>query len=362
MHPIRYTEDVETLVEDEAALIDEIITAMSVTQRRTFDVHRHAIRDAHAKSHGFLKGTLIVRDRLAPELAQGIFARPAAQYPIVIRLSSAQGDLHSDQVPAARGFAMKVIGVAGERLLSGDPGHNQDFLMVNIPTLSFGTVLEYKKMLGLLEKNAAAPEFFQRALAGAAHGVAGAVEAVGVEPGATLRGLGRDNDNLLGETFHSMAAIRFGDHIAKVSVAPLSDNIRALTGASIEDMDESRIRDVVVEHFRREGAQYEMRAQLCTDLVEMPVEDAAVLWKPELSPHSPVATIHIPRQEAFSPARRVYGDDILSFNPWHGIAEHRPLGSIMRIRIQAYERSTAFRHAMNMQPRIEPGNIDEVPD
>jgi hypothetical protein len=73
-------------------------------------------------------------------------------------------------------------------------------------------------------------------------------------------------------------------------------------------IDESRMRDVVVEHFQTQGAQYELRAQLCTDLAEMPVEDASVLWKSEVSPHRPVATIDIPAQDAFSPARRVYGD------------------------------------------------------
>jgi hypothetical protein len=361
VYPVKYTGDVETLVENEASLIAEIVTAMGVTQRRAFDTHRHASRDAHAKSHGFLKGTLTVPSGLEPELAQGMFASPA-KYPVIIRLSSAPGDLHSDKVPAPRGFAMKVIGVAGERLLSADAGHNQDFLLVNIPTLSFGTIPAYKKMLKLLEENSHRPEFLQRALAGAAHGIAEAAEALQVEPGATLRGLGRDNSNILGETFHSMAAIRFGDYIAKISVAPLSENVRSLTGIPMDDLDESRIRDVVVEHFRNQGAQYELRAQLCADLAEMPVEDASVLWNSEASPHRSIATIDIPAQEAFSPARRVYGDDVLSFNVWHGIAEHRPLGSIMRSRVQAYERSTAFRHQMNLQPRIEPDNIASIPD
>ncbi|KFL48807.1 hypothetical protein IL54_4429 [Sphingobium sp. ba1] len=53
---------------------------------------------------------------------------------------------------------------------------------------------------------------------------------------------------------------------------------------------------------------------------------------------------------------------MLSFNPWHGIREHQPLGSIMRVRIAAYERSTRYRHEMNAQPRVEPTNIDAIPD
>ncbi len=361
MNLIKYSENVETPVENEEALINEIVTVMGAAQRRAFDAHRHAVRDAHAKSHGFLKATLTVPDGLPPELAQGLFAKPA-KYPVIIRLSSAQGDLQSDKIPAPRGFAMKVIGVVGERLLPADTGKNQDFLLVNIPTIAFGTIPAYRKLLGLLEANAHRPEFLQRAMAGAAHGIVEAAESLHLEPGSLLRGLGRDNSNILGETFHSMAAIRFGEYIAKVSVAPLSENVKALTGIAVENLDESQMRDIVVEHFRTQGAQYEMRAQLCADLSAMPVEDASVLWKSELSPHRPVATIDIPSQDAFSPARRVYGDDILSFNPWQGITEHRPLGSIMRVRIQAYEHSTAFRHQMNVQPRIEPESIESIPD
>lgn len=94
----------------------------------------------------------------------------------------------------------------------------------------------------------------------------------------------------------------------------------------------------------------------------MPVEDAAVLWREEESPHQNIGILHFPQQDTFGPARRVYSDDVLSFNPWHGIHEHQPLGSIMRVRIQAYEHSSSFRHRMNVQPRAEPRNIDEMPD
>ena len=357
---VPYSQNVEVLDAEESALTAETLEIMATTNRKAFERHRHAVRDAHAKSHGFLKGELVVPE-LPAQLRQGIFARPAA-YPVVIRLSSAPGDIHSDTIPAPRGMAIKVIGVDGPRLLPDDGGGNQDFLLVNIPTLSFGTVSKYRELIGLIEKNADMPDFLQRALAGVASGVENLVEAVGAEPGATLRSLAGDNHNLLGETYHSMAAIRFGDYIAKISVAPLSDNVRALTGKDVVPVGDSSMRDVVVAHFRTQGAEYELRAQLCTDLQRMPVEDAAVPWPEELSPHQPIATLRIARQDAYSPSRRVYGDDILSFNPWHGVRDHQPLGSIMRIRIAAYERSTHYRHTMNAQARVEPASIDEMPD
>ncbi len=345
---------------DEDKLTAEILEIMAATNRAAFERHRHAVRDAHAKSHGFLKAELLVPE-LPSHLRQGLFSRPAS-YPVIIRLSSAPGDIHSDSIAAPRGMAIKVMGVDGERLLADDAGRNQDFLLVNIPILSFGTIRKYRQLVGLLEANAGNPAFLQRALAGVARGVETAVEAVGLQPGATLRGLARDNDHLLGETYHSMAAIRFGDFIAKISVAPLSANIRALTGKDVGTVGDSTMRDLVVEHFRTEGAEYQLRAQLCTDLETMPVEDAAILWPEEKSPQQPIGTLRIPPQDAYSPARRVYGDDVLSFNPWHGVRAHQPLGSIMRVRIKAYERSTRYRHEMNAQPRLEPTRIDQLPD
>jgi hypothetical protein len=43
-------------------------------------------------------------------------------------------------------------------------------------------------------------------------------------------------------------------------------------------------------------------------------------------------------------------DDGLSFNPWHGLAEHRPLGSVNRVRRAAYESSATFRGERNGCP------------
>jgi hypothetical protein len=122
------------------------------------------------------------------------------------------------------------------------------------------------------------------------------------------------------------------------------------------------MRDVVVDFFRTNSAEYELRAQLCSDLASMPVEDAAVQWDEAVAPQRVIAKITIEAQDAGSPARRTYGDDILSFNPWNGIEAHRPLGSIMRVRKPAYERSMAFRHAENAVDRIEPDSLDQIPD
>jgi len=137
----------------------------------------------------------------------------------------------------------------------------------------------------------------------------------------------------------------------------------ALTGQPVPtDRGDSVLRDLVAEQFRDHGAEYKLRAQLCTGTDEMPVEDASGEWAEAKSPHQSVARLVLPAQAAYSDARRIYGDDVLSFSPWRGLVAHRPLGSIMRIRRTAYEQSSRFRHAMNQAARVEPHDISELPD
>lgn len=357
-----YDDSVEVKQSDEGELIEKIAALMARVNRRVFDKHRHAVRDAHAKSHGILKGELSVYENLPEPLQQGVF-RSGRTYPVVIRLSSAPGDIRHDRVPAPHGMAIKVIGVDGRQVMPGRANDvTQDFLLVNMPIIPFGDVASYWKAQQILEKHADDPEIVQR-LTAALASEANKVLALVRRPSPTLYGLSPPNTHVLGETFYSMAALRHGTYIAKISAAPLSENVRRLTGQPIDvDDNFSALRDLVVDFFKSQSVEYELRVQLCRDLDRMPVEDASIEWPEDLSPYQPVAKITLPAQDAYSPARRVYADDRLSFNPWHCIAEHRPLGSIMRVRVKAYETSTRFRHEMNVQPLIEPRDITEFPD
>ena len=359
---IRYDDSVEVKQPDEDELIGKIVASMARVNRRVFDKHRHAVRSAHAKSHGVLKGELSVYDNLPESLQQGIF-RSGLTYPVIIRLSSAPGDILHDRVPAAHGMAIKAIGVAGRQIMPGRAKEvTQDFLLVNMPIIPFGDVSSYWKMQQILERHVEDPEIMQR-LAAALAREANKVLTLLHRPSPTLYGFSPPNTHVLGDTFYSMAALRYGAYIAKVSATPLSENLARLTGQpTVSNDDSSTLRDFVVDFFRSQTVEYELRVQLCKDLERMPVEDASIEWPEDLSRYQSVAKITLPAQDAYNPARRVYADDRLSFNPWHCIEEHRPLGSIMRVRIKAYETSTRFRHEMNMQPRIELHDINAFPD
>jgi len=359
---IEYDESLEVEQPGEKEMIEEIVASMGRVNRRVFDRHRHAIRDAHAKSHGVLTGVLDVSRDIPEHLAQGIF-QPGRSYPVVARLSSAHGDIHSDEIRALKGMAVKVIGVEGPRLLTSTDGEvTQDFLLVNLPVLPFGDVKTYFAFQKRQESVANKSDPPGTLIPDVARAASEALKAVG-RPSRLLEAIGAAAHHILGETFYTMAAIRFGKYIAKLSLAPLSPSVTALTNQPIDATgSHSCYRDLVVEFFQTQSAVYQLRAQLCTDPDRMPIEDASVEWPANLSPHIPIATITYPVQNAYSPARRIYADDVLSFNPWQGIAAHRPLGSIMRARARAYEASSVFRHTMNAQSRVEPRSISDVPD
>jgi hypothetical protein len=44
------------------------------------------------------------------------------------------------------------------------------------------------------------------------------------------------------------------------------------------------------------------------------------------------------------------------------LRDHQPLGSIMRLRKDAYRMSATLRHQANQCPRVEPHDISEFPD
>ena len=357
---LAFSEAVESRQPDEEELGRKIVESMARVSRQVYERHQHALRDAHAKSHGLLKGTLEVYGNLLRPLAQGLFRVPQ-RYDVLVRLSTAPGDIHSDSVPAPRGFAIKVIGVEGRKILAEmEDALTQDFLLVNQPVIPFGHVAAYWETQQILERTFGTPDAVLRTAALLARGADKVLDAVGIES-PLVEPLGMPNHHLLGETFYSMAALRYGDYVAKICVAPYSASVRKLTGQPING-DYSVLRTMVSDFFNRDGAEYELKAQLCTDLQNMPVEDASVKWPEEISPYQPIARLTFPPQRSDSPARLVFADEVLSFNPWHSLPEHRPLGSIMRVRIKAYEASTAFRHTMNDRPRIEPRTIAEIPD
>ena len=358
VQPVRYSPDVETPEADEAETNRQLTETLLKISEITWKDSGHAIRSVHAKAHGLLNAELVIADGLPSELAQGLFAR-AGRYPVLMRFSTIPGDILDDSVSVPRGLGIKIVGVEGDRLPGSEGDTTQDFLMVNGPAFSASTAKAFLGNLKLLAGTTDKAEGLKKVLSAVLRGAEAALEAVGGESG-TLKALGgHPETHILGETFYSQAPLRYGEYIAKISLAPVSPELTVLHKAHLNvNGVPDGLREAVKAFFATNSGVWELRAQLCTDLEKMPVEDSSKAWPEQESPYVTVGTITAAPQDSWSAANVKAIDDGMSFSPWHGIAAHQPLGSIMRVRKQAYQSSAGFRGSHNGCPMHEPRRAD----
>ena len=358
--PVRYTPSLEHHEPDEAAVDAEIVETLGKISETTLQNGKHALRSVHAKSHGLLIGELTIRDHLPPELAQGLFAKPAT-YPVVMRLSTTPGDILEDSVSTPRGLAIKIIGVEGVRVPGSDTDVTQDFVLLNSPAFIAPDPKGFLSSLKLLEPTTDTMESVKKLTSAVARGAEAVVEAVGGKS-ATLTSLGgHPETHILGETFYSATPILYGDYIAKFGVFPTSANLTELTNKRLTNNGEpNMLRNLVVDFFSKNSATWEIRAQLCTNLDTMPIEDASVEWPEKQSPYISIGTITVRPQDSWHEDKIDAIDERLSFNPWHALAAHRPLGAVNRARKPAYAVSANFRAENNHVIITEPKTLGEL--
>jgi hypothetical protein len=353
--PVRFSPSVERPDGDEAKTTQALIATLRYINEKTFADGGHAIRSVHAKTHGILQGYLEVDTGLPSDLAQGLFAKPG-RYPVVMRFSTIPGDILDDSVSTPRALAIKVIGVEGERLEGSEGDVTQDFVLNNGPAFGAPNPKRFLARLRLLARTTNRAQRLKKILSAVMRQVQKVIVVITGRPNSTVATLGgHPETHILGDTFYSQAPLRFDDFIAKISVAPKSPELSALTRSPLNvNGVPNGLREAVLDFFEKNGGVWEVRAQLCTDLEHMPIENAAVVWSEEISPYQRIARITVKPQLAWSEVRSSVVDDGMSFTPWHGLAAHRPLGGIMRVRKAAYEAAKRFRAERNGRVIQEP--------
>jgi len=362
--PIRYSDGIEVRPEGEDETIDKIIASMSHESQKVGDREGHTVRASHAKASAVLKGQIRVMEGLPPELAQGFFARPGT-YDVAVRLAQGPGENLPDSVSTHRGMAIKVFGVEGPKLPGHENGTTQDFVLATGPVFPNADAAAFLGAIKGLEAGAGGtmPDAVKSAVSTAAGALNKVVKAVTGGDSPLLDFFGHAPRHPLVDCYYSQAALRYGDHVAKIVAVPVSPGQEALGRDPLDTSENpNTFRDATVDYFRREDAEFEIRVQLCTNLETMPVEDASVQWPEEESPYRPVARLVLPRQEAMGEARHVFFNDRMSFRPSHGLTAHRPLGSLMRARLRTYQALVAFRQGRNGDTAAEPTGLDQIPD
>jgi hypothetical protein len=366
---IKYTPDIETA---EPGFDENLQTVIAKTERYiaqsvTSEGTGRAVRDAHAKGYGLVRGEVEILDQLPAEYAQGIYATPG-RHDALIRFSNGSPHAGADaRLGGATGLALKIFDIDGPTLLEDEPDtHTFDYANINAPIFFCNTVEHY---LFIQELFIEAPAYFVQGAPGRHRFYKDFVTGKGTldqdnwawdELLAFLRVLQSQPVNLLLSAYWTMGAVRHGDYIAKVRFAP----VPAFAGRVVQrDLDLASAvevyRPALVAELRDRPYEFDIQVQLCADLAQMPVEDVTVEWPEQLSPFVTVAKLRFPQQD-ISDDDNLEKMDALSFTPWRVTAEHMPLGNIMRVRKEVYRHSSILRHKLNQQERMEPRSADQV--
>lgn len=328
----------QELVEpDEDMLLDQIIERMRAHMLQDFPP-KTMERGGNTKTHGVVRGELVVHHDLPANLRRGIFATERS-YPAWIRFGGPGPHTPPDiDDVGVLSIGVKLMGVPGAKLME-DERHTQDLTGISCPTFTTPTARE-NTYLQYWSGQELPLWYF-----------------LGPRPhilDLLMQGLwSKTQGNPLGTAYYSCVPYLLGEGTA-IQYAFLPEGK--------VDMKIERLPRRPSDHYLRENmaktlgdrdATFTMTIQLQTDPHRMPIEHAGILWSEKLSPRIPVATLRIPAQRFDSPAQMAFARN-LSYNPWHSIAEHRPLGNLNRARRKLYWELSRFRQANNGVPHIEP--------
>jgi hypothetical protein len=295
-------------------------------------------RAQHAKPTGCVTAQLRVADTVPPDLRHGVFGQPGRVFQAIVRFSNSQSTFEKDSAGTARGLAIKILDVIGARAVPGDGDTTQDFLMIDHPIFPFPDPKAYVETIG----RKSVPLIGN--LLAAAH--LAVLEPEELKVLKEIRNKSVSSPLAItywsGTPFWLGPASGLGGRAVKYSVVPRGP--RDVPPSGDENPPDDSLTRALNVGLQRE-ALFDFKVQLQTDADAMPVENVAVEWKETESTPTTVATLAIPPQRVDASGELAIRCEAMSFNPWHSLAEHRPLGGMNRLRKQVYLASVHKRGA-----------------
>jgi hypothetical protein len=328
---------------DEEALVNSIIDSFQKQMRLLWKPGGFE-RGGNTKTHGIVRAEFTVLDNLPTELRYGIYAR-AQTFRAWVRFSGPGPYITPDIDDVGfMSMSIKLMGVPGPKLMEEEK-FTQD--MTGVSTATFVTPDVRANAQLQLESVKNTQIFYFLNLHN--HHVLDLI----------MQGLYiKTQSSPFEAPYFSCVPYLLGDGQAmQYSMWPKRKKRTPIPRLPFRPPDDY-LRNAMVATLDQQDVEFDIRLQLQTDPFHMPIENNAVLWPEKLSPRVSVATLRIPKQKFSSPAQ-INFEKQLSYNPWHCIAEHRPLGNQSRARHRMYLALSTLRHQMNAIPHYEP-NGDEV--
>jgi hypothetical protein len=286
-------------------------------------------RGLHAKPQLSAEGSFTVAENLPEHVRAGLGAKPGT-YRAVVRFSNGTNGRQPDKVPDVRGIAVKLIGVPGKKLIPGMENETtQDFLAILGTSTPFRNPDEFIWFV----QNARSPATLPVKL----------IAKLGLGRGVwvlkkLLKSASRKVSSVATERFNSQLPFKWGPYAVRYLFDPLTPpDATAKPGTSANYLGEE-----LAARLAKGAIAYDFKVQFFQDEQRTPIEDASVEWKEEDAPFFTVGRLTLPQQQVSGSSEKV---EALSFDPWHALEEHRPLGAMNRARNAAYRLSTIERKA-----------------
>lgn len=323
---------------DEEAYLDSIIASFEKQMRGLWKPGEFE-RGGNTKTHGIVRAEFRVHDNLPAELRHGIYAEPRT-FRAWVRFSGPGPYITPDIDDVGfMSISVKLMGVPGPKLMD-DEKFTQDMFGVSTPTFVTPDTRANAQLQIESCKNASIFYFvnFHRS-----HVLDLIMQGLWI----------KTQSSPFEAPYFSCVPYLLGEGQAmQYSFWPLRKRRTPIPRLPLRPPDDY-LRNAMVAALTEEDIEFDVRLQRQTDPHLMPIENNAVLWPEKLSPRISAATLHIPRQKFDSPGQLDFAQR-LSFNPWHSIPEHRPLGNQSRARKRMYQTLSRLRHTMNGVPFYEP--------
>ena len=333
----------ERALPDEEEFLQSIITSFDKQMRGLWKPGGFE-RGGNTKTHGIVRGEFIVHDNLAPEFRHGVFAKPQT-FRAWVRFSGPGPYVTPDIDDVGfMSISIKLMGVPGPKLMDEEQ-FTQDMFGVSPPTFVTPDTKANAQLQIESLKNA---QIFYFLNLHRPHILDLVMQGLWI----------KTQSSPLEAPYFSCVPYLLGEGQAmQYSVWPTSTKKTRIPRLPFRPPDDY-LRNAMAATLSAGDVELDFRIQRQTDPHLMPLENAGVLWPERLSPRVSVATLRLPRQTFTSPSQMEFAKR-LSYNPWHAIPEHRPLGNQSRARRRMYYELSKLRHTMNAVPHYEPTG-DEV--
>ena len=377
---------------EEQAYSERVQQATRMRMDKLYGQVEKALRDTHAKTQVCVQGTLEIFDfdeaaiqetvaqaaglstaqQAVMSLKQGILAQPR-QYPVWIRFANGRTTVESDYVDDTRSMSVKVMDIVGERLPASHEAHTQDLILQNGDTFFIRSIRDYYS--------------FFKAISASTLRVILWLFLHPKQKAALKRITSHAPQSLLTERYWSGSASALGlpdnfdetqagqfpityPAVVKYAMTPVSnqapstplprqerpqsDRTQAKKRHKKESVPDNYYREELIQALAQPDARYcwdfQIQVQTQTD---MSIDDVTVPWDEIQAPFFTVGRLTVQHQSIQFKDQCDFCEN-LRFSPWNGLAVHRPVGALNRLRSSVYAIVGEYRHQKQKLEYQEP--------